>query len=636
MDNSKLSFDAELLSVYKLFKNDAYSIPTYQRDYAWETEQWTQLWEDLSGYEDSNAEDHFLGPLIVTPSETADDLYEVIDGQQRLTTIQMIICLVRDRWIDLGDLSTNQMGDLVPNKQLTSELIYSLTPTVRYNFTPNRYLSEVFRDFIQRNPNDSERKLVENRQSFKSYNHADRAAEAIRGYRFFKEKIFAFDENTLRKFEKYLLHNVYLLNVRAGGSSNAFLLFETLNYRGLELTQTDLVKSFLFSKISDLQKAENLIKNWDFVIDNLGSKSPDLFLRHYLLLFNAKVKKRDIYGEIKTRYPDENSAIKLIRELLHFSKLYSFIARENDFEGTNKEVLNSLFTDLSDLGVETQSIYLLAILHRFYSQPEKVDLVRIEKAARLVEVLSFRWTTCGKNAQDLETIYQEASALIMSEGSTDSVFESAQELLSNSLPADSEFENSLQNAIIRSAPRARYILKKIDDYETADGAYVLMNSNRLHVEHVAPQRPSGDHDWKAQMKGDANYREIIYRIGNLVLLPEKINRDASNKPFEKKIVIYKKVKGHAKLPILTAQVLDHSTWNQEIVRKRSEAIAKEAVKVWSTDAAALKGKVVAKAKKTTAKKATRVRKKSTAKKATRVRKKSTAKKATRVRKKRGT
>ena len=613
MDKSKLSFDAELLSVYKLFKNDAYVIPAYQRDYAWDTEQWTQLWEDLSGYQESNAEDHFLGPLIVTPNETKDDLYEVIDGQQRLTTIQMIICLIRDRWIDLGDQSTNQMGDLVPNKQLTSELIYSLTPSVRYNFTPNRYLSEVYRDFIQRNPTDTDRKFVENRQSLKSYKHSDRATEAVRGYRFFKERIFAFDESTLRKFEKYLLHNVYLLNVRAGGSSNAFLLFETLNYRGLELTQTDLVKSFLFSKISDESKAENLIKNWDLVTDNLGSKSPDLFLRHYLLLFSEKVKKRDIYGEIKARYPDENSAIKLIKDLLHFSKLYSFIARENDFEGANKEVLNSLFTDLSDLGVETQSIYLLAILHRFYSQPEKIDLIRIERAARLVEVLSFRWTTCGKNAQDLETIYQEASATIMSEGEIESNFEAAQDILIAALPTNSEFENSLQNAIIRSAPRARYILKKIDDYETADGAYVLMNSNRLHVEHVAPQRPSGDHDWKAQMRGESNYREIIYRIGNLVLLPEKINREASNKPFEKKKIVYRKVKGHAKLPILTEKVLAESTWGQEIIKKRSEIIAKEAVKVWSADSASLKGKVLPKIKKTTAKKA--------AKKVARVKKK---------------
>lgn len=609
MDKSKLSFDAELLSVYKLFKNDAYVIPAYQRDYAWESEQWTQLWEDLSGYQESNAEDHFLGPLIVTPNEIKDDLYEVIDGQQRLTTIQMIICLIRDRWIDLGDQSTNQMGDLVPNKQLTSELIYSLTPSVRYNFTPNRYLSEVYRDFIQRNPTDTDRKFVENRQSLKSYKHSDRATEAVRGYRFFKERIFAFDESTLRKFEKYLLHNVYLLNVRAGGSSNAFLLFETLNYRGLELTQTDLVKSFLFSKISDESKAENLIKNWDLVTDNLGSKSPDLFLRHYLLLFSEKVKKRDIYGEIKARYPDENSAIKLIKDLLHFSKLYSFIARENDFEGVNKEVLNSLFTDLSDLGVETQSIYLLAILHRFYSQPEKIDLIRIERAARLVEVLSFRWTTCGKNAQDLETIYQEASAMIMSEGEIENNFEAAQDILIAALPTNSEFENSLQNAIIRSAPRARYILKKIDDYETADGAYVLMNSNRLHVEHVAPQRPSGDHDWKAQMRGESNYREIIYRIGNLVLLPEKINREASNKPFEKKKIVYRKVKGHAKLPILTEKVLAESTWGQEIIRKRSEIIAKEAVKVWSADSASLKGKVLPKIKKTTAKKVARVKKK---------------------------
>ena len=81
MDKSKLSFDAELLSVYKLFKNDAYVIPAYQRDYAWDTEQWTQLWEDLSGYQESNAEDHFLGPLIVTPNEIREKLgLPQIDG----------------------------------------------------------------------------------------------------------------------------------------------------------------------------------------------------------------------------------------------------------------------------------------------------------------------------------------------------------------------------------------------------------------------------------------------------------------------------------------------------------------------------------------------------------------------------
>jgi uncharacterized protein with ParB-like and HNH nuclease domain len=625
VDKAKLSFDAELLSVYKLFKNDAYLIPGYQRDYAWDTEQWTQLWDDLSGYQEANSEDHFLGPLIVTPDESKSDLYEVIDGQQRLTTLQMIICLIRDRWIDLGDQSTNQMGDVVPNKQLTSELIYSLTPSVRYNFTPNRYLKDVFLDFIQRNPGDGDRKQIENRQALKVYNYADRSTEALRGYRFFKGKIFAFDEETLRKFENFLLHHVYLLNVRAGGSSNAFLLFETLNYRGLELTQTDLVKSFLFSKIKDPDKAESLIKNWDVVADNLGSKSPDLFLRHYLLLFSEKVKKRDIYGEIKERYPDENSAIKLIKDLLHFSKLYSYIARENDFEGINKDVLNSLFNDLSDLGVETQSIYLLAILHRFFSQAEKIDIKRIERAARLVEVLSFRWTTCGKNAQDLETIYQVAASKIMSLGDAEELFEEAQKIVSDALPTNSEFEITLQNAVIRSATRARYILKKIDDYETADGAYVLMNSNRLHVEHVAPQRPSGDYDWKAQMKGDANYTEVIYRIGNLVLLPGRINREASNKSFDKKKPVYKKITGHAKLPILTQEVLDEDTWNQSVVKRRSEAIAKEAVKVWSTGAAALLGKVIPKVEKKTAKRTVKKTAKRTVKKTAKRTVKKTAK-----------
>jgi hypothetical protein len=105
------------------------------------------------------------------------------------------------------------------------------------------------------------------------------------------------------------------------------------------------------------------------------------------------------------------------------------------------------------------------------------------------------------------------------------------------------------------------------------------------------------------MKGDANYTEVIYKIGNLVLLPEKINREASNKSFDKKKVIYKKVKGHAKLPILTEAVLDEDVWTQAVIKKRSETIAKEAVKVWSTDSAALLGKVIPKVEKKTAKRA---------------------------------
>lgn len=588
MEKNSLSFDASLVSVYKLFKDNAYNIPVYQRDYSWEKEQWEQLWSDLSGFKDNDAEEHFLGPIITTPSEESSDISEVIDGQQRMTTLQIIIAIIRDQWVLMGDKSVTQSGASVPNKQLTSELIYSLTPTVRYNFTPNKHLRKIFLDFIQRPSDDKNRKKFENKEAFNGYLYSDRASEVVRAYKFFSEKIMALGESDLRKFEHYLLQRVRVLVVRAGGSSNAFLLFETLNYRGLELTQTDLVKSYLFSRIITEDSDDRYVNEWDQVVENVGNKSPDLFLRHYLLLYSKKVLKRDIYAEIKAKYKTKEAAIQFVDELQKFSSLYSYIVRENDFQGTNKAILNSLFNDLALLSVDTQNIYLLAILFKYYSAEEKMDLAKIENAARLSETLSFRWTTCGRNAQDLESIYQEAAAMIMDEVTPDDNFESAQELILNALPSDQEFTVSLQTAIIKSNRRAQYILRKIDEWQNGDGSYVLMDPTKLHLEHVAPQRPSGKFDWKLKMKGDSNYREIIYRIGNLVLLPERMNKEASNFPFEKKKTIYSK--NLRKLPTLTKEIAHIDDWNQSIVSERSKAISMIAAEVWSPASTRLIGK----------------------------------------------
>lgn len=588
MEKSSLSFNADLVSVYKLFKDNAYRIPAYQRDYSWENEQWDQLWTDLANFKQDGSEEHFLGPVIVTPSEEEGDTYEVVDGQQRMTTLQILIAIIRDCWIQMGDKSISKSGVQVPNKRMTSDLIFSLTPQVRYNFTPNRNLKQIFNHFIQIPFGDAERKYFENKETFNSYPYSDRANEILRAYKYFHPKIIALGEEELRKFEAYLLHKVRLLVVEAGGSSNAYLLFETLNYRGLELTQTDLVKSYLFSKIIIDDADDRFVNEWDRVVDNIGQKSPDLFLRHYLLLYSKKVMKRDIYGEIKEKYKTREDATKFVGELEKFSRLYSFIVRESDFSGSKNNVLNTLFDDLALLNVDTQNIYLLAVLYKYYSESEDANLDKVENAARLSETLSFRWITCGRNAQDLENIYQAAAAMIMDELTPEDNFEEAQSLILSNLPSDSEFKTAIENSIIKSSKRAHYILRKIDEWQNGDGSYVLMDPVRLHLEHIAPQRPSGNYDWKSQMKGTLSYRDVIYRVGNLMLLRDKINREVSNQPFEKKLVKYKK--NQNKLPTLSKEILNYSEWNQDTVLKRSEAIANLAIQVWGAEATNLKGK----------------------------------------------
>lgn len=596
MERNSLSFDADLVSVYRLFKDHEYQIPPYQRDYSWDTEQWEQLWNDLSDFKSIAPEEHFLGPLIVTPTEGGSDTFEVIDGQQRLTTLQIIISIIRDAWIQMGDRSHTTQGVSVPNRQMTSDLIFSLTPAVRHNFTPNKHLRKIFKDFVQTPFGDPGRKFFDNKEALLGYAYNDRASELVRAYKYFYSRIIALGEEDLRKFEQFFLQKVRLLKVIAGGSSNAFLLFETLNYRGLELTQTDLVKSYLFSRILTEDVHDHYVNEWDRVVDNIGGKSPDLFLRHYLLLYSKKVMKRDIYAEIKRKYETREQAIAFVDDLSKFSNLYSYLVRETEFEGHNREILNVLFDDLALLNVDTQNIYLLAILYQFYSERTTVDLEKIENAARLSETLSFRWITCGRNAQDLESIYQQAASMVMDEETPEDNFEEAQKLILDSLPSDQEFQSALQNSIIKSNRRGQYILRKIDEWQNGDtSSYVLMDPTKLHLEHIAPQRPSFDSDWKSQMKGELNYREVIYRIGNMMLLRDRINRSVSNFSFEKKLARYKKQNEKAKMPLpsLSQDVLDYKNWNQDIVLERSKMIAKIGTEVWSAKATTMKGKAKA-------------------------------------------
>jgi uncharacterized protein with ParB-like and HNH nuclease domain len=596
MERNALSFDATLVSVYRLFKDHEYQIPAYQRDYSWDTEQWEQLWNDLADFKSSDPEEHFLGPLIVTPSEGASDTFEVIDGQQRLTTLQMIISIIRDAWIQMGDRSHTTQGVSVPNRQMTSDLIFSLTPAVRHNFTPNKHLRKIFKDFVQTPFGEPGRKSFENKEVLLGYAYNDRASELVRAYKFFYSRVIALGEEDLRKFEQFFLQKVRLLKVTAGGSSNAFLLFETLNYRGLELTQTDLVKSYLFSQILTEDAHDHHVNEWDRVVDNIGGKSPDLFLRHYLLLYSKKVMKRDIYAEIKGKYKNREQAIAFVDDLAKFSNLYSYLVREADFEGHNKEILNTLFDDLALLNVDTQNIYLLAILFQFFSEQTNVDLEKIENAARLSETLSFRWITCGRNAQDLESIYQQTASMVMDKETPEDNFEEAQKLILDNLPSDQEFQSALQNAIIKSNRRGQYILRKIDEWQNGDtSSYVLMDPTKLHLEHIAPQKPSYDSDWKSRMKGELNYREVIYRVGNMMLLRDRINRSVSNKPFEKKLTEYKNQNKKTKMPLpsLSQGVLDYNNWGQNEVLERSKMIAKIGTEVWSAKSTTMKGKAKA-------------------------------------------
>ena len=593
-------FKAESLTVTELFQSGTYEIPAFQRDYSWTKEQCEDLWGDLKNLLEGQVSAHFIGPMVVIRhGDKNQKNYLVIDGQQRLTTLQMIISLLRDHWVQLNPGKRSTPAGPKPFEDTCQSLLVSGPPSYTNTFVPNWHVRETFFDYVQRELTDDQRKSV---VKFTDVPKKDLeyAEEMFKAYIFFREKVSHLTVSQTEKFEEILLNDVLILRIDAVEIENAFILFETLNNRGLDLTQGDLVKNLIFQSMQEPATTNlspamvKILGEWDNVAEKVSYKKLDSFLRYFLILkLKKKIQKEGISKEIEKEYGTTVGIKNFIQEVSEYSDLYALIERTEAFQGTYKIQLNALFDDLIDLNQATQAVFLLAALKRFGNWETKKHFEKLSQACRSSEVLSFRWLITGKNAQDLENIWRESAIKVLDESLSDEdALQSAIIHLKSQLPADQEFKTELAGRSLKSSKFVRYILRKIENSRIDNEVWVLAGPDKLDVEHIAPKTPDDTHDWRKAMTGESSYRNIIYRIGNQTLLTRSLNRSAKNKEFKDKKVQYKENSGH--LTDLTKQLQTASTWTQAVVVTRSESLAKEAVGLWNLAALGKELKVTAK------------------------------------------
>jgi len=617
-------FKAESLTVTELFHSGTYEIPAFQRDYSWTKEQCEDLWGDLKNLVDGQIKAHFIGPMVVIRQlDKNQKNYLVIDGQQRLTTLQMIIALLRDHWVQLNPGKRSTPAGPKPFEDTCQSLLVSGPPSYTKTFEPNWHVRETFFDYVQRELSDGQRKTVVKIADV-SKKDLEYAEELFKAYIFFRDKINPLTIAQTEKFEEILLNDILILRIDAVEIENAFILFETLNNRGLDLTQGDLVKNLIFQAMKEPATTNlspamvKILGEWDNVAEKVSYKKLDSFLRYFLILkLKKKIQKEGISKEIEKEYGTTVRIKNFIQEVSEYSDLYALIERTDAFQGQYKIQLNALFDDLNDLNQATQAVFLLAALKRFPNWETKEHFEKLSKACRAAEVLSFRWLITGKNAQDLENIWREAAIKILDEKKSDEdALDSAISHLKSQLPADQEFKTELAGRSLKSSKFVRYILRKIENSRIDNEVWVLAGPDKLDVEHIAPKTPDDTHDWRKLMNGESSYRNIIYRIGNQTLLTKSLNRSAKNKEFRDKKVQYQKNTGH--LTQLTQELLSSTSWTQQSVVKRSEALAKEALGLWNWDALKKDLKVTASTPKEPRKRAAKkTTKKRTVKKSTR-------------------
>lgn len=622
-------FKAESLTITELFQSATYEVPAFQRDYSWTKEQCEDLWGDIKNLVDGQVKAHFIGPMVVIRQLGKNQKnYLVIDGQQRLTTIQMIISLIRDHWVQLDPGKRPTPAGPKPYEDTCQSLLVSGPPTYTNTFVPNWHIRETFFDFVQREISDDKRKKIV-RISDVSPKDLEYAEELFKAYIFFREKINILTKDQTEKLEELLLNDVLILRIDAVEIDNAFILFDTLNNRGLDLTQGDLVKNLIFQSMKEPATTNlspamvKILGDWDNVAEKVSYKKLDSFLRYFLILkLRKKIQKESISKDIEKEYGTQVKIKQFIQDVSEYSDLFALIERTDAFQGQFKIQLNALFDDLNDLNQATQAVFLLAALKRFTNWETKAHFEKLAKVCRAAEVLSFRWLITGKNAQDLENIWREAGIKLMDSSKDDEkVLEEALAHLKQNLPGDQEFKTELAGRSLKSSKFVRYILRKIENSRIDNEVWVLAGPDKLDVEHIAPKTPDDSHDWRSVMTGESSYRNIIYRLGNQTLLTRSLNRSAKNKEFKDKKAQYEKNTGH--LTELTKELLKASAWNHASVVKRSESLAKEAATLWNWAALDKEIKVTASRPKEPRKRAVKKATKKTPTK--RVRKKSSRK-----------
>ncbi len=564
--SSLLTTDTEDLKEL-LSNGKTYSVPAYQRDYSWKSNHWDDLWEDLQALE-GNHEDHYMGTVVLETGERKH--FKVIDGQQRIATLCILVLACVDALYELAQSGIDADNNKKRAGLLESSYLGAQDPT-SLRITPKLQLNANDEDFFQlnlvqrkapqggvRGLRHSEKLLWDCFQYFKTKVH-EKFSKAKRG-----EDITTFINDVVSE-------RLVFITVRVQDQVSAYTVFETLNARGLELTETDLLKNYLLSLADRLSRSqmEPVLKQWARITARVGVARFPEFLRHHLNSKQELVRQKQLFKTIKKDIKSLEDVYGLLDRLETNAAWFEALQDQSnqfwlDYEGAKEHVR---VLNLFDVSQFTPLIF--AAKDVFHNPADMVELLRY------CVVVSLRFSAVGRrNPNSLEALYNSV-AVSLSRGGVATLADVRRALKPIYVP-DDEFEADFCALRLRnkgpSAKRLRYLLAKIENQLShADISDATMAAT---VEHILPENPATN-GWE-QFSPEGHER-CYERIGNYSLLEQKLNaKKASNKDFMAKKVIY------AQSQYQTSSQLDQfAEWTEETIARRQQTLARVAKGVWS-------------------------------------------------------
>ncbi|MEU0880517.1 DUF262 domain-containing HNH endonuclease family protein [Lentzea sp. NPDC005914] len=534
-------------------------IPRYQRPYAWTTEQAGEMFDDLlaassAGTSSAEADPYFLGSIVLVKAEN-NAHSEVVDGQQRLTTLTLLIAALRlhvdANFAESLERKLFQKGD--PIKGTVDQ--------------PRLTLRERDHEFFEKHV--QERSGIEQLLSFAKEALPDSQRNLVHNTLLMLDRLGELTREDCHRLASFIYQRTYLVVVSTQDFDSAYRIFTVLNERGLDLSHADILKSEIIGEIPESAQ-DHYTQKWESEEDDLGRDDFKELFSHIRMVY-AKTKARETIlkefrSSVLTRVPNPAKFVDDV--LVPLSDAYEVVTRADYKAPTGADSVNTLLRWLNKLDntdwIPPAISYFsrtdvdTAALHRF-----AVDLERLAASMFVRRVdITRRIERYGRVLEAIEAgddLYSADSPLQLDE------FECAQTLIR-------------LNSEIYTVNRVRlYVLLRLDSAMSTGGA--TYDHPLITVEHVLPQSPAKDSQWRTWFSDDER-AHWVHRLANLALLTRRKNTQASNYEFDVKKNKYFKMKNEIPPFMLTIQIHNTQEWTPAVLEQRQAELVATLSDLW--------------------------------------------------------
>lgn len=594
----------DFLRISKIFADDYYAVPDYQRDYEWTNVQNATLIDDvLQIAKDVNATNHFFGAIVTIPYEDgtgtsksiqfvnycidSNKVKHVVDGQQRLTSFSILLKALQD-CIASDETISDSFKENIAKRQISNILLgndyygeYAAPRLILNGNTGNCYneLLKVSTASCNRAKRGAKRLLA----AYKLY-----MQELQSGFLQFKEEgICTNSQDYYQKVLTTITSKINFVEIECDASSDAFQVFDSLNGKGLDLTAADRIKN-IFMSWSQGQG----VQKWDVLVSEIGE---DYLANFFVTLFfyheKKRIAKNKLPEEFKAQYKDSAAA--------NFDFFYNDLKRSGELFGklrkakTESEGLNAIIKDFESLNID--QVYVLLFAAAKHYGETIINTSEYKLFAENLQKLIVRMQVCEKSANKLDSLFSRCVTAMKDKAAPISLIITMISDEINTSVSDEVFKSAFSHFCIKDNKVAEFYLRHIEDYLRKKAGDRNPTPRGLTVEHIIPQIYDlnvwyGNTPIPAEIADDFR-ASVVENIGNKALLYGDDNTSAGNGDYNSKLEVYRNGKRGQDngTPISTFKLIKNlidenpQTFYHTNVGIRATKMAEWAVEIWKAD-----------------------------------------------------